>query len=109
MPTDPELETFGPNTWLIEELYRRYAEDPNSVSPTWQDFFKDYRPSGNGQAGVAPSPPATIAPSPAPPDALALRGPAARVVENMEARLAIPTATSARVIPAKLLDQNRRI
>src|SRR5437899_3086935 len=31
MATDPELETFGPNTWLIEELYRRYAEDPNSV------------------------------------------------------------------------------
>ena len=44
MATDPELETFGPNTWLIEELYRRYAENPASVSPTWQDFFKEYQP-----------------------------------------------------------------
>jgi len=36
-----------------------------------------------------------------------LRGPAARVVTNMEASLAIPTATSVRAIPAKLLVDNR--
>ncbi|BDZ60265.1 hypothetical protein GCM10025873_28350 [Demequina sediminis] len=36
-----------------------------------------------------------------------LRGPAARVVENMEASLAVPTATSVRTIPAKLLMDNR--
>jgi len=36
-----------------------------------------------------------------------LRGPAARVVTNMEASLAVPTATSVRAIPAKLLVDNR--
>jgi 2-oxoglutarate dehydrogenase E1 component len=36
-----------------------------------------------------------------------LRGPAARVVTNMEASLTIPTATSVRAIPAKLLIDNR--
>jgi len=36
-----------------------------------------------------------------------LRGPAARVVENMEASLDVPTATSVRTVPAKLLMDNR--
>ncbi|WP_238581587.1 multifunctional oxoglutarate decarboxylase/oxoglutarate dehydrogenase thiamine pyrophosphate-binding subunit/dihydrolipoyllysine-residue succinyltransferase subunit [Demequina aestuarii] len=36
-----------------------------------------------------------------------LRGPAARVVSNMEASLEVPTATSVRTIPAKLLMDNR--
>ncbi|GAB2617473.1 multifunctional oxoglutarate decarboxylase/oxoglutarate dehydrogenase thiamine pyrophosphate-binding subunit/dihydrolipoyllysine-residue succinyltransferase subunit [Pseudactinotalea suaedae] len=36
-----------------------------------------------------------------------LRGPQARVVTNMESSLAVPTATSVRAIPAKLLVDNR--
>ena len=36
-----------------------------------------------------------------------LRGPAARVVANMESSLEVPTATSVRTIPAKLLMDNR--
>jgi len=36
-----------------------------------------------------------------------LRGPAARVVTNMEASLAVPTATSVRAVPAKLMTDNR--
>ena len=36
-----------------------------------------------------------------------LKGPAARVVTNMEASLAVPTATSVRAVPAKLLIDNR--
>ncbi|GAA2243904.1 multifunctional oxoglutarate decarboxylase/oxoglutarate dehydrogenase thiamine pyrophosphate-binding subunit/dihydrolipoyllysine-residue succinyltransferase subunit [Rarobacter faecitabidus] len=38
-----------------------------------------------------------------------LRGPAARVVTNMEASLAVPTATSVRAVPAKLMVDNRII
>jgi 2-oxoglutarate decarboxylase len=38
-----------------------------------------------------------------------LRGVAARIVENMEASLGVPTATSFRDIPAKLLEVNRRV
>ncbi|HEU4542609.1 MAG TPA: 2-oxo acid dehydrogenase subunit E2, partial [Jiangellaceae bacterium] len=36
-----------------------------------------------------------------------LRGPAARVVANMETSLTVPTATSVRAVPAKLLIDNR--
>ncbi|MCU1420271.1 MAG: kgd, partial [Mycetocola sp.] len=36
-----------------------------------------------------------------------LRGPAARVVANMEASLEVPTATSVRAVPAKLMVDNR--
>ncbi|ANC32908.1 multifunctional oxoglutarate decarboxylase/oxoglutarate dehydrogenase thiamine pyrophosphate-binding subunit/dihydrolipoyllysine-residue succinyltransferase subunit [Isoptericola dokdonensis] len=36
-----------------------------------------------------------------------LRGPAARVVTNMESSLAVPTATSVRAVPAKLMVDNR--
>src|SRR5204862_6870874 len=38
-----------------------------------------------------------------------LRGAAARGVENMEASLGVPTATSVRTVPAKLLEVNRQI
>ncbi|HSB07943.1 MAG TPA: multifunctional oxoglutarate decarboxylase/oxoglutarate dehydrogenase thiamine pyrophosphate-binding subunit/dihydrolipoyllysine-residue succinyltransferase subunit [Blastocatellia bacterium] len=38
-----------------------------------------------------------------------IRGPALRVAENMEASLAVPTATSQRQVPLKLLDENRRL
>jgi multifunctional 2-oxoglutarate metabolism enzyme len=39
----------------------------------------------------------------------ALRGAAARIVQNMTASLGVPTATSFRAVPAKLLEVNRRI
>ena len=38
-----------------------------------------------------------------------LRGAAARIVDNMEASLEVPTATSVRAVPAKLLEVNRQI
>ncbi len=40
-------------------------------------------------------------------DVQKLRGPAARVVTNMEASLEVPTATSVRAVPAKLMVDNR--
>ena len=38
-----------------------------------------------------------------------LRGAAARIAENMNASLSIPLATSQRVMPVKVIDENRRI
>src|SRR5438309_9508701 len=38
-----------------------------------------------------------------------IRGAALKIVENMDASLSVPTATSQRRIPVKLLDENRRI
>ncbi|ADG74121.1 2-oxoglutarate dehydrogenase, E1 subunit [Cellulomonas flavigena DSM 20109] len=73
---------------------------------------------------VTPSPVATAQPATAPyaeaatrrtdapevqavDDVQKLRGPAARVVTNMEASLEVPTATSVRAVPAKLMVDNR--
>ncbi|WP_225846318.1 multifunctional oxoglutarate decarboxylase/oxoglutarate dehydrogenase thiamine pyrophosphate-binding subunit/dihydrolipoyllysine-residue succinyltransferase subunit [Streptomyces sp. HPF1205] len=195
---------FGPNEWLVDEIYQQYLQDPNSVDRAWWDFFADYKPDGSaapaapaGQGGAsgaakraveagapaisgqaaapapvapaptapaaqqpqataparpapaqpqqpqaaapapaapaAPQPQAAAAPAPAParpapakpapaapaavngtavttgagPEYVALRGPAAAVAKNMNASLELPTATSVRAIPVKLLFDNR--
>jgi 2-oxoglutarate decarboxylase len=54
------------------------------------------KPTGDGQG--APVPPGEP-----------LRGVAARIVANMEASLSVPTATSFREVPAKLLEVNRSV
>jgi multifunctional 2-oxoglutarate metabolism enzyme len=113
---------YGPNVWLIDEMYREFKERPESLSESWRDFFSDYEPSaGRAAAAVVPppvepavapaeAPPQPAAPvTPAPPTATPLRGPAARLVENMERSLAVPTATSVRTINVKLLEENRRL
>ena len=52
-----------------------------------------------------PAPKSTPPPSEA--EIRPLRGPAARVVVNMQSSLEVPTATSVRTVPAKLLIDNR--
>jgi 2-oxoglutarate decarboxylase len=183
-PADPKATDFGTNEWLVDELYQKYLEDPDSVDRAWWNFFADYRPDSrpaktattsspaNGtsdqaatrtggtatapppaaapasetapaaqQAPVTPAKPAGPArptapaqpaapaqptapskpapaakttpaakPAPQPPadaEQVRLRGVAARTVTNMEASLAVPTATSVRAVPAKLLIDNR--
>ena len=136
---DTQASDFGPNIWLVDEMYRKYLDAPNSVSEAWQDFFSDYQPggavlggraAGAGELGAsrqtavpeveppsAPVPAAT-APSPAPQPAVAaevpanaelLKGASARIAERMDESLSVPTATSVRSIPAKLLEVNRKI
>src|SRR6476661_7113782 len=189
------MAAFGPNEWLVDELYQQYLQDKNSVDQAWWEFFQDYRPGEaaiNGAAAPAKAAPAKAAPAqgagqgasaPATvqkqasttdkPDAAtdkavadkpedkeaavggqaaaakvaapretrpeakaeaprpaeqptprepaglrgtgpvneaevkALRGASARVVTNMESSLQVPTATSVRAVPAKLLIDNR--
>jgi 2-oxoglutarate dehydrogenase E1 component len=102
----------GQNRFYIEELYDRYRADPQSVSPAWRDYFADYPPS----AATGEPPPADAAAAAAPPAAVPvepgvepLRGAAARLAENMAESLAVPTATSARTIAVKVLEENRRL
>jgi 2-oxoglutarate decarboxylase len=158
---DNPLAGFGPNEWIVEEMYQRYLADPASVDPAWHDFFADYKPETPAQPaateqtktatdtakpavdaakpgvdaakptttdGAKPSAEAkaavsgaTKAPAKAAPKEAAkpttavpsdaktttLRGVAARIVQNMDASLAVPTATSVRAVPAKLLVDNR--
>ena len=160
--------SFGPNEWLVQEMYEKYQSDPASVDKAWWDFFADFKgtPSLNGSSNSAPnkpgvppipkaqqtkvvSNPPVVIPEPAAPVTLQpkiekietptkvatstfkpadpivkpiptlvtpsaasvepLRGVAARVVQSMEGSLSVPTATSVRVVPAKLLIDNRTV
>src|SRR5712671_4033706 len=57
----PASADFGPNEWLVDELYERYLADPGSVDKAWWSFFADYRPArGNG---TGPQPVLTEAPA----------------------------------------------
>ena len=134
------FEDLGPNSGLVDEMYRQYVADPGSVAPSWQEFFSDYVPAGasarvtngDGAPTAAPAPPPAAAAAPSvtlrqepPPEPRTpagtpplvldgetpkpIRGAAARIVENMEASLGVPTATSVRNVPAKLLEVNRQI
>jgi 2-oxoglutarate decarboxylase len=96
---------FGPNAWLVDEMYERYRADPSSVAESWRDFFVGYRPdpvATEAQPAPTPSPVARDGGQP-------LRGSAARLAANMEASLGVPTATSVRVVPARLLEVNRKV
>ncbi|MBA2699783.1 MAG: multifunctional oxoglutarate decarboxylase/oxoglutarate dehydrogenase thiamine pyrophosphate-binding subunit/dihydrolipoyllysine-residue succinyltransferase subunit, partial [Nocardioidaceae bacterium] len=80
-PKDKVTSAFGPNEWLVDEMYEHYLEDPTSVDEAWQELFQDGSPTNNGDsttdepapepepesARTSPPPPATQRPSPKPP------------------------------------------
>ncbi len=162
--------SFGPNEWLVQEMYERYQSDPSSVDKAWWDFFSDFKgtqsiysatTSNSPKPGTPPIPksqqaqvvkeavtaPAAIVETPViasqpeikkidlpektsktsfkPADPVVkpiptlitpgastvepIRGVAARVVQSMEGSLVVPTATSVRVVPAKLMIDNRTV
>ena len=158
--------SFGPNEWLVQEMYERYQSDPASVDKAWWDFFADFKgnsslngvvisPTPTSKPGTPPIPKSQIAksapaqPAPTPPAVVApvaverveqtqvanttfkpadpvvkpiptlitpgastvepLRGVSARVVQSMEGSLTVPTATSVRAVPAKLMIDNRTV
>lgn len=128
---------FGANSWLVDEMYAQFLADPQSVSESWQEFFSDYRRAGEptpslsapNPAPTSPSTPAVV-PAPAPAQAPAapsaaassavpasvgsdlgepIRGAGVAIAANMERSLTVPTATSFRNVPAKLLEVNRSV
>ncbi|MGB8208137.1 MAG: hypothetical protein WCF69_11085, partial [Mycobacterium sp.] len=55
---------FGQNEWLVEEMYRKFREDPSSVDPSWHEFLVDYNPEPTGDGATTtdgPTPPAPAA------------------------------------------------
>ena len=115
------MSTLGFNTGYIEELYRQYLQDPDSVGESWKEFFQDFTPD-EGFIAVTE---ARAVPTEPTPDAKAepkskpvsedyasekpIRGPSATIVENMQASLEVPTATSVRTVPVKLMAENRTL
>ena len=159
---------FGPNQWLVDELYEQFKADPNSVDPSWAEFFtaraqntaKNPNPdveagsknnSAKAEADLAKAEanensserkkiskakkserkssldkqaktsstsdrPQPITKElealnedfePIEPELKKLRGPALAVAKNMDESLKVPTATSVRDVPVKLMFDNR--
>lgn len=161
-------EDFGANAWLVEEMYKQYVIDKNSVDASWWPVLERYATSANDSS--APSQPASVQPgseatplshpitepvpvattiaptsttpevapvqpvskttnvaarnTPIPADAprasgvgsteapeedvvTPLRGMSKTLATNMNQSLTVPTATSVRTVPAKLLIDNR--
>jgi 2-oxoglutarate dehydrogenase E1 component len=121
---DLKIRQFGFNSDFIEDLYEQYLKDPSTVSESWQRFFaeyeRDFQVGDSGATGEAKKPEVrsqkperenlSIVPRPSSTgEAKVLRGVMAKIAENMEASLTLPTATSVRVIPVKVMEENRRI
>lgn len=125
-------EEFGANATYVQTLLERFRNNPELVDDSWRAYFSELTSNGTTAVvttttdgdGAAAAPKASaapaVAPAPAPAPApkaepqpegevIPIRGPALKIVENMESSLSVPTATSERRIPVKLLDENRRI
>jgi multifunctional 2-oxoglutarate metabolism enzyme len=116
-------ENFGANANYVEGLLARFRSDRSLVDESWQEYFDGLISGGDVQVETAAAPaqaapqtaPAPAKPTPAAPaipanvNAKALVGASKKIVENMEQSLGVPTATSLRTIPVKLLEENRLI
>src|ERR1700691_1179577 len=77
--TDRSAGSFGPNAWLVEDMYDRFLSDPSSVGASWREVFADDEPApvpvpaGTGPVAPRGSPDHAGAPgSPPPPAASAV-------------------------------------
>jgi 2-oxoglutarate decarboxylase len=119
MPQKPDPKP-DINSWLEEELYHDYQHDRGAVDESWKAVFdtaaapaqplkppQSMAPAAH-QPAVAPaaSPPLNVGASQ---QLVPLRGAAARIAANMAASLTVPTATSQRIIPIKVMEENRRM
>ncbi|HEX2063662.1 MAG TPA: multifunctional oxoglutarate decarboxylase/oxoglutarate dehydrogenase thiamine pyrophosphate-binding subunit/dihydrolipoyllysine-residue succinyltransferase subunit, partial [Acidimicrobiales bacterium] len=93
---EPEGGEADTGTAEREPAPEAKAEPADEPPPKESKPKTEPKPAAEGEAEAEPA-------------AEPLRGAAARIVANMEASLAVPTATSFRTVPARLLEVNRRI
>lgn len=111
---------FGVNKWYVMELLKSYVGNPDSVNDEWKEFFRsiNIEPS-TSDSGIKKTESKKSVPQSAKQvsmpkvmegeDAVPIRGAGARIIENMDSSLSIPTATSMRSMSVRVLEENRRI
>ena len=141
-------DDYGANSWLVEEMYEKYKQNPDSVDKAWWPILENYQSTQGviSQSTATPSTPVSdvtssipvvakttrveAKPAPIPAQApitesiavvpessdedaqdqvTALKGMAKTLATNMDMSIQIPTATSVRALPAKLLIDNRLV
>lgn len=109
-----EIEKFGANSWFVEYL----QSEKNNPSPEYPQNHQsppsnggktaERADNGSGNNGKNHSESRINYPKGNSNDTLkVLAGSAAKIIENMETSLGLPVATTQRVIPVKLLEENR--
>lgn len=128
-------DIFGPNTALVEDLYNQYQQNPDLVPAYWRSYFNELN-GVDTKSNQVPTPvvetqvPMALVPDAAVPKATTaspakkadstpinenkydyekIKGVSAKIVTNMEESVEIPTATSLRVVPVKMLIEDRTI
>jgi 2-oxoglutarate decarboxylase len=140
-------DDYGANSWLVEEMYEKYKQNPDSVDKAWWPILEKYqspqastKPMAASESQVsdlttsipvvAKTTRVEAKPQPIPaqapitesiaviPEAYSeeiqdevtvLKGMAKTLATNMDLSLQIPTATSVRALPAKLMIDNRLV
>jgi len=141
-------DDYGANSWLVEEMYEKYKQNPDSVDKAWWPILENYQSTQGAVAPISAAPSTPVSdvtssipvvakttrveakPAPIPAQApitesiavvpesseedaqdqvTALKGMAKTLATNMDMSLQIPTATSVRALPAKLLIDNRLV
>ncbi len=125
------------NSWLEEEMYSQFVNGQTPLDDAWVKVFRDAhygeRPNGGSEAhpssptanatpvtnghpstsaasnaAASPGSPALPAYKPASYEEMeAMRGVASKIALNMDLSLTVPTATSQRAVPVKVIDENR--
>ena len=153
--------TFGQNSWLVDEMFQQFQEDPTSVDEEWRELFekKGAPKTAKGTSNVSPSKEgaseaktdpkvarSTAAPSQdgretrvdqaaevgakkpkraaskpktspldnignvtVEPGETLLKGAFKAIAKNMNESLEVPTATTVRDMPVKLMFENRAL
>ena len=141
-------DDYGANSWLVEEMYEKYKQNPDSVDKAWWPILENYQSTQGAVSATAATQAAPVSdatssipvvakttrveakPAPIPAQApitesiaivpessdedtqdqvTALKGMAKTLATNMDLSIQIPTATSVRALPAKLLIDNRLV
>ncbi len=110
---------FGLNESYVEILRAQWIENPLSVAKEWRDFFEEkaLKKIPQGSRDEKPDVKVTSDQKTKPEEAKdkddvevqSLFGIHKKIAENMEESLQIPTATSIRNIPMKVLEENRLV
>lgn len=112
---------FGYNYGFVADLLEKYFDDPESVSEYWQSYFDELTSNGHApskektkskkvkskketKSDISQSFEISDEDEPQ-----VISGIGAKIIENMNNSLSIPTATSLRTVSVKLLEENRRI
>ncbi|TYP95572.1 2-oxoglutarate dehydrogenase E1 component [Fodinibius salinus] len=129
---------FGPNSALVEELFNQYKADPSSVPNHWRQYFDEVEGVDTSQQVAAKTPkpdngdssqasvtssqqqakPSTRSSADQQEEEVSIpsgatlekiKGVSSKIVDNMDDSLDVPTATSVRSLPMRMLIEDRAI